>query len=50
MMSLTMTMGGHVDYYMKTIIYIGQGKKTLPFKGLSTTPPNQLLYLYELYM
>jgi hypothetical protein len=49
-MSLTMAMGGYLDCYMKTIIYIGQGKNNLPFKGLSTMTPNQLVYLYELYM
>ena len=49
-MSLTMAMGSYLDCYMKIIIYIGKGKKQLPFRGLSTMTPNQLVYLYELYM
>jgi len=35
---------------MKIIIYIEQGNTKLPFRGLSTMTPNQLVYLYELYM
>jgi len=33
MMSLTMAMSGYLDCYMKTIIYIGQGKTKIAFQG-----------------